>query len=209
VLALFLALGIVSSFYPSTSSTSASPVAGADSNATAAEEARWAMRMTKKLNRHAMKAYNLTEEGKYDEAITEFRKATAMKPDEYLVNHMLGQLLLMTDQSNEKETMGEAITLFRTNIKTKPNKAEARYGLAAALYTSSVENVDEVEKEAKECVKLDPEHEKCVALLKHLGVEMPPAESQNDSQDREAKEPTEAASGEKPAKAKDFKFPGT
>ena len=74
-----------------------------------------------------MPYYFIREEGKYDEAIASFRQANEMKPDEYLVNHYLGQLLLLTDQSNEKNTMDEAIQIFRTNIETEPKKAEARY----------------------------------------------------------------------------------
>jgi tetratricopeptide (TPR) repeat protein len=134
-----------------------------------------------------MPYYFIREEGKYDEAIASFRQANEMKPDEYLVNHYLGQLLLLTDQSNEKNTMDEAIQLFRTNIETEPKKAEARYGLAASLYTKSIENVDEVEQEAKECAQIDPTHEKCLALLAHLGVEVVAAPSDGKDSDSEGK----------------------
>ena len=88
------------------------------------------------------------EQDKLDEAVTAFREAIRLKPDDVESRMSMAYALQI------QEKLDEAVAAYREAIRLKPDYAEAHYNLGTVLYEQ--EKFDEAEAEFDEARRLKP-----------------------------------------------------
>ena len=124
------------------------------------------------LNVHMKLAIKAMEEPDYEAAQRHLSAAYEIQADNDQVNFMLGIMNLHTDPENKQGRVDAAIPLFEAVVENDPKHVDAHYNLAAALYTQSLENMDDVTETLKALFALDPQHKKGRLLATHLGLEL-------------------------------------
>jgi len=90
----------------------------------------------------------LQKQGRYDEAIEEYRQALRLHPDNVLVLSNLGVALA------KQGHLAEAIEQFREILRTNPNNADAHYNVGIALAQQG--HPEQAVQEYKEVLRLNP-----------------------------------------------------
>jgi tetratricopeptide (TPR) repeat protein len=124
------------------------------------------------LNVHMKQAIAAMESGAWEKAQASLTEAARINPDNEQVNFFLGIMYLHTDPENARGRVDEAIPLFEAVIEANPKHADAHFQLAAALYTQSIANIDDVTETLKALFELDRKHKKGRSLAAHIGMEV-------------------------------------
>ncbi len=98
---------------------------------------------------HYERGLELADQGKLDEAITEYRAAIRIKPDHAEAHYLLGVALAVQGK------LDEAIAEYRAAIRIKPDHAEAHYLLGSAL--ASQGKLDEAIAEFRAAIRIKPD----------------------------------------------------
>src|SRR5215469_15626766 len=102
-------------------------------------------------------ATEFSRQKSWDAAITDYRKALDLEPNDALTHYNLALALKF------KGDTGEALKEFQAAVKLRPKWAEAHYGLGAALY--DLQNQSEAIQELRNAESLDPAHVETHRLL--------------------------------------------
>ena len=124
------------------------------------------------LNVHMKLSIAAMEAGEWEKAQASLTEAARINPENEQVNFFLGVMYLHTDPENARGRVDEAIPLFEAVIEANPKHADAHFQLAAALYTQSIANMDDVTETLKALFELDREHKKGRSLAAHIGMEV-------------------------------------
>lgn len=102
-------------------------------------------------------------QGRYDEAVREYRKALEKAPGTINLHFRLGRAILM--RSHEPAALEEALDEFQAELELNPNDAVAEFQVGQILQVTG--KADEAETHFARAVELDPEFsEALVALAK-------------------------------------------
>ncbi|MDA0205885.1 MAG: tetratricopeptide repeat protein [Acidobacteria bacterium] len=103
-------------------------------------------------------------QGRYDEAVAEYRKAIRKSPDTLALHYRLGRALLL--RSHEPEALSEARREFEAELNVNPYDAVAHYQIAQILEVQ--QQPDAAAKELERTLELSPDFpEALVALARY------------------------------------------
>jgi tetratricopeptide (TPR) repeat protein len=103
-------------------------------------------------------------QGRYDEAVAEYRKAIQKSPDTLVLHYRLGRALLL--RSHEPEALTEARREFEAELKLNPYDAVAHYQIAQILEVQ--QQPDAAAKALERTLELSPDFpEALVALARY------------------------------------------
>ncbi|MBI3471026.1 MAG: tetratricopeptide repeat protein [Candidatus Solibacter usitatus] len=106
-------------------------------------------------------------QGRYSEAVAEYRKAIAKNPAAVNLHYRLGRALLM--ESHEPEALSRARKEFEAELQINPNDAVAEYQVAQILL--SEQNNREAATRLERAVKLSPEFAEALVALGKIRLE--------------------------------------
>ncbi len=101
---------------------------------------------------HQLSAEIFEIQGRYDEAVSEYREAISESPQTVNLHYRLARALLM--RSHAPEALAEAKTEFEAELKLNPNDAVAEYQIAQILEVQ--QQPDEAAKRLERAVEIDP-----------------------------------------------------
>jgi Flp pilus assembly protein TadD len=101
----------------------------------------------------------LSERGEVDEAVSHFRRALEMKPNDIKIHNYLGSLLAQNGE------VDQAISLFHRALEIKPDDAETCNNLGIAL--AGLERVDEAVIYFQKALELKPDN---AEIHNNLGI---------------------------------------
>jgi tetratricopeptide (TPR) repeat protein len=104
-----------------------------------------------------MLAFHLAEQGRIDEAVSQYQTGLRVRPDDAGVHNNLGAALLGKGQ------VDEAISQYREALRLKPEYFEAHYGLGEALGRKGRD--EEATSQFQEALRLKPD-----SFLTHLAL---------------------------------------
>jgi Flp pilus assembly protein TadD len=110
-----------------------------------------------RANAHTARAVALAGQGRFREAIAEFREAARLIPDNAIARGNLGTTLARAGAlEGDESQLAEAIEQQRTAVRLQPGTLGLRHGLAAVLATAR--RVPEALAVLDEALELDPGH---------------------------------------------------
>lgn len=100
-------------------------------------------------------------QGRYDEAVAEYRKAIQKSPKSLNLHYRLGRALLM--RSHEPEALDEARREFEAELEANPYDAVAHYQIAQILDVQ--QQPDAAAKQLQRAIELDPDFAEALTAL--------------------------------------------
>lgn len=100
-------------------------------------------------------------QGRYDEAVAEYRKAIQKSPNTLNLHYRLGRALLM--RSHEPQALEEAQREFEAELKLNPFDAVAHYQIAQILEVTQMP--EESARRLEQAIDLDPDFGEALAAL--------------------------------------------
>ena len=100
-------------------------------------------------------------QGRYDEAVAEYRKSIKKSPNTLNLHYRLGRALLM--RSHEPEALGEAKGEFQAELMLNPYDAVAHYQIAQILEVQ--QQADAAAAHLEKAVELDPDFAEALTAL--------------------------------------------
>jgi len=100
-------------------------------------------------------------QGRYDEAIAEYRKAIAKSPKTLNLHYRLGRALLL--RSHEPEALEQARAAFESELALNPRDAVAHYQIAQILEVR--QQPEDASKHLEQAVELDPNFAEALTAL--------------------------------------------
>lgn len=92
----------------------------------------------------------------YDQALSHFKEALRLKPDEPSVHFKIGRIFL------QKEDYKNALSAFKTSLSMNPNQVEALYEMARIYHLTH--QLDAAHTELNNALKLKADHEESLKL---------------------------------------------
>ena len=100
---------------------------------------------------HRRRGQGLYSQGKFDEAIAEYKEALRINPRYAPAHNGLGTAL------NRQEKLDEAVAAYKEAIRIQPGYAQAHYNLGLSLGAQG--NLDEAIPAYKEAIRINPKYE--------------------------------------------------